>query len=243
MSKIAIYGLFVGEQPYYVGQSRDVQGRFYKHLWALKKGTHENDRLQKTYNKYGDGLQFRVIEELDTPQKLTERERYWIRQLRPKCNFMLPTVENWTLDSEAKAKISEKISGERNGMWGKHPWNYGETKNTNASIRKVAEHLSKIKKGVQPEHLRGLMDEEMKKKISIAHTGKHIPEEIRHKMSESSPRKRAVRCVETGEIFASAAEAAKAVGCKSRSPISAVCKKRKCYKTCMGFHWEFYEEN
>ena len=47
---------------------------------------------------------------------------------------------------------------------------------------------------------------------------------------------RAVICVETGETFPSAADAARKYGI-SRSGIVRVCNGR--YKTCKGFHWQY----
>ena len=51
-----------------------------------------------------------------------------------------------------------------------------------------------------------------------------------------SPDRWSVRCVETGEIFSSACEAAKWAGVSSNS-ILGVC--RKLQKTAGGYHWEF----
>ena len=45
-----------------------------------------------------------------------------------------------------------------------------------------------------------------------------------------------VRCVETGEVFANQAEAARAIG-KHRYGINSVLKGKQ--KTCGGYHWEY----
>lgn len=60
--------------------------------------------------------------------------------------------------------------------------------------------------------------------------------------SENTRRKKnpkRVRCIETGEIFDSLAEAARAVG-RDRTNICSCLKGRQ--KTCGGFHWEYYKE-
>ena len=180
---IGIYGFFVGDTPYYVGQSRNMPQRKNNHFHNLRAGKHSNDRLQKSYNKYKEDMVFKVIEEVSTPQELTAREKYWIKILSPKCNFMLPSVENWTLDAEARKKISRKVSGSLNGSYGKKAWNRGLTKENCPKIAEMAKNLSEKKKGVQPKHLQGIMDEEIRKKISIAHQGMKVSEEARRKMS------------------------------------------------------------
>ena len=43
---------------------------------------------------------------------------------------------------ETKEKIGKAITGENNGMYGKDPWNKGETKETNESIRIASEKVS-----------------------------------------------------------------------------------------------------
>lgn len=183
--KIGIYGFFVGNECYYVGQSRNVNRRRCKHFWMLRRGSHENDRLQKSYNKYQELLVFRIIELVNSPEVLTERERFWIEQLQPKCNYMLPTTQNWTLSQEARRKISQKISGENNGMFGRTPWNKGLTKENSPIVAKYAKSLSEAKKGMQPLHLRGLMDDTIRRKISISHKGQKVSPEARRKMSEA----------------------------------------------------------
>lgn len=72
--------------------------------------------------------------------------------------------------------------------------------------------------------------------------GKKFSEETRHKMSESHKRGKLckhVLCVETGEIFISATEAARSLG-MSQGNVSAVARGvRKCSK---GYHFKYVKE-
>lgn len=62
----------------YIGSSIDVQKRFYKHLWMLRKNCHDNQYLQKSFNFYGENLfEFSVLE-LCESKNLVERENYYI---------------------------------------------------------------------------------------------------------------------------------------------------------------------
>ncbi len=58
-------------------------------------------------------------------------------------------------------------------------------------------------------------------------------------LEKNGRRKRAVRCIETGEIFESIYAAAKWAGC-SPHLITRVCNGLR--KTCRGYHWEFVEQ-
>lgn len=55
----------------------------------------------------------------------------------------------------------------------------------------------------------------------------------------TNARKKKVQCIETGEIFESASEAARKIPNTSQSKICMVCRGQR--KTCGGFHWKYIE--
>ena len=62
----------------YIGQSRQLNGRKYKHFHSLEKGTHYNKHLQRAYSKYGpDSFTFSILEYCEV-EELNQREQYWI---------------------------------------------------------------------------------------------------------------------------------------------------------------------
>lgn len=83
--------------------------------------------------------------------------------------------------------------------------------------------------------------EETKEKIKQAHLGKKVSEETKKKISEATkgsnnPMAKSVLCIETGQIFSTAKEAAEFVGVDK----STLCKAaRGVSKTCKGYHWEY----
>jgi group I intron endonuclease len=63
----------------YIGQSKDKNRRQDEHFRSLRTNTHVNQRLQNAFNKYGEGsFYFEVIETNIPPNKVNEREVYWI---------------------------------------------------------------------------------------------------------------------------------------------------------------------
>ena len=71
----------------YVGQSIDINKRWKGHLSHLKHNKHYSQDLQDTYNKYGEeDLIFKVLEEVNDVNLLTEKEKYWMDNINPEFN-------------------------------------------------------------------------------------------------------------------------------------------------------------
>ena len=92
-------------------------------------------------------------------------------------------------------------------------------------------HHSEESRKLMSEHRKGKglheFSEEHKRKIKEHHAG--------------GAKKKKVRCVETGEIFDSINDAARAGG-KNKKMVSNCCRKMPHFNTAGGYHWEFYEE-
>lgn len=56
----------------------------------------------------------------------------------------------------------------------------------------------------------------------------------------TNARKKKIQCVETGEIFESASDAARKIPKTSQSKICMVCRGQR--NTCGGYHWKYIEE-
>lgn len=50
-----IYQIKVGPRTTYYGQSQNLQNRETSHLLELRKGTHNNRQLQRSFNRHGEG--------------------------------------------------------------------------------------------------------------------------------------------------------------------------------------------
>lgn len=125
----------------------------------------------------------------------------------------------------------------------------------NASGKMSEETKRKISKSLKGRHtdvapwLGKHHTAETKRKLSEMHKGsknpmygKHASEETRRKMSEAQKRGKLckhVLCVETGETFVSASEAARALGL-SQGNVSAVARGER--KHSKGYHFKYIEE-
>lgn len=101
-----IYRIDCNGECIYVGQSINLRARRASHLRKLRKNTHYNIYLQRLYNKYGGNFIFNKIEEC-SPENLTKREMFWIKELNPKCNMQIPSDSTYfTITDELRNKMS-----------------------------------------------------------------------------------------------------------------------------------------
>lgn len=73
---------------FYVGSSISLRDRKHTHSRKLLNNEHENAKLQRHLNKYGqDDLTFQILEIIDDKKLLLEREQYWIDFYKPYFNI------------------------------------------------------------------------------------------------------------------------------------------------------------
>lgn len=97
----------------YVGSSINLVNRKYKHFWMLEKSLHDNEYLQKSFNKYGkESFEFQILE-ICNSDKLIERENFYIDKYKS-CNvesgYNLAKVNEFrrnTFNDEVKVKLSK----------------------------------------------------------------------------------------------------------------------------------------
>lgn len=137
---MGIYGIYLNQKLLYVGQATNFERRWKFHTWELTKGKHANTYLQRMFNKYGS-LDFNIIEKIDNRNSLTRREIFWINQLSPLCNAVLPGEnDTWVYSEERNKRVSQSNLGKpktaehrknislgRRGISPKtDPWNKGK---------------------------------------------------------------------------------------------------------------------
>lgn len=213
----------------YIGQSVDVDGRWSKHKSELNHGNHDNDYLQKAWNKYGEeNFCFSVLECCDISE-LDEKEIYYIDLYN-------------TLDRDSGYNLR---SGGQNS--GHKVSNYVRQKQSNAA-KQTYENNEELRNKRKEDALRQWADPEIREKRSGKNNGmygKTHSDEAKEKIRKSrlgNPRHKndtSVLCVELNIIFKNAAEAAKEFSTYSGNILKACQGKRQ---TCSGYHWKFIGE-
>ena len=203
----------------YIGQSIDIKRRFRDHRWALRHNKHENDHLQKSFNKYGiDCFVFEIVCEC-TKEELDDLERYYIEYYDTTNSDKGYNYETGGfVNKKASDRLTDKLKQvrsckEKTGMYGKH-----HSEETKALMREAA--------------LGRVLSKETKDKLSASHIGKNA---------------KPLYCIEADMVFLSSSEAAKFAGLKSRSSIFENLAGRKSYAgrhpiTGEPLHWRKVED-
>ena len=169
---------------FYIGQSIHIQQRWKEHRKTFDKNKMTTTVLQKAFHKYGfENFSFEIIEECE-PDKLNEREVFYISTLKPEYNMNEGGTGNkgYVVSDEIKNVLSRK---------GRKQWDsYDEEtkkyiiKNHLTGPRK-GKHRSEETKKLLAEKTReyfrrnGGMSEEQKQNISKALKGKLRPNDER----------------------------------------------------------------
>lgn len=148
--KSGIYKIEAHERIY-IGQSTDVIKRFVQHRYQLRKGTHNNDKLQHDWNLYGESaFTFSVVEYCDA-LNLNQREQFWIDTTRatvPEMYNVAPLANSQIgvkRSKETKALISKARKGFKHTDESKELMSKAKTgtKHTDETKRKVGNAKAK----------------------------------------------------------------------------------------------------
>ena len=160
----------------YIGQSDRLNDRKREHFYRLKRNEHNNEHLQKSYDKYGEeNFIFEIIEETDD---LDNREIYWINEyggINSELNYNLkdPLTKKWC--DYIRLKQCKIMAGENNPNFG-NKWS-----------KEQKEKLSKMKKGVTLEKSIGKEKADLTKlKMSKSQKGRKHPEEVKEKIRQAN---------------------------------------------------------
>lgn len=225
-----ITNLIDGKQ--YIGQSINIERRFYEHRCI----SHEtNVHLKRALKKYGkENFKYEVLEEC-SEEELNEKEIEYIKLLKPEYNVSLGGQNSLRrYPDSVKAVISKKS---------RQQW---KLMTDDEKLARVKNNLTGQgwNKGMHPST-------ETKEKLRKVNLGKRQSKETIEKRKETfrkkkengyvqtnSGHKKKVLCIETGEIFNSVKEAGEHFSVHP-SVISAVLKGR--YKTCKGYHFKYWK--
>lgn len=172
----------------YIGQTNNKKRRLGEHKSELRGNRHHCQYMQNAFNKYGeDNFSFEIIEECKM-EDADDRERHWIKLYKSNdkkhgFNSESGGHKNKTLSDEHKMKISAKVKGDKNPMYGvsrtgKEAPFYGKHLSKEAKLI-----LSKKAKERYATHSVYINSEEAILKRSISNTGKKRSEKFRERMS------------------------------------------------------------
>lgn len=67
----------------YIGQTTDIETRWYNHRYELKNNTHSNIHLQSDWNsQYKDDFDFNILKECNSKEELLEVEKLYVKKYK-----------------------------------------------------------------------------------------------------------------------------------------------------------------
>jgi len=108
---------------FYIGSSKNIYRRWNKHITTLNNNTHNNPKIQNSWNKHGKiNFKFEIIEIVDNNDLLIEREQYFFNTMNPfdGNGYNINNIAGGgysILNNPNKELIKDKISKSMKKMW------------------------------------------------------------------------------------------------------------------------------
>lgn len=210
----------------YVGQAGNIYHRIFEHLRA--RNSILKNKLYRASAKYGwDAFTCELLEKVDEPELLNERETFWIQHFHAHvngyniCEFGGVT-RNYRHSAETRQKMSNNrpsYEGELNPFFGKNHTDEARSKvgKANASYVRTEEHKTKTRETSRKNALLGL-NRGTKPPIPVLQIDPMTMQVVRR--------------------WDSISDAARAVGAKD-SDIGDVCKGKVGRKSRKGYLWKY----
>jgi group I intron endonuclease len=181
--------LNTGNGKRYVGSTGDVfLSRWKNHRCALRKGRHDNPKLQSAFNKYGENaFEFSILEEVTIRDEvLVVEQRYLDTYVRWGFDYNLnsiaakpPSTTGRKHSEEAKAKISAANTGHKHSEETKEKMGVA---NIGTKHRLGKKHSEEAKSKMSSTRIGRKPSEETKSKMSATRMGHKQPEEVKEKL-------------------------------------------------------------
>ncbi|TCI26745.1 hypothetical protein EVJ32_05050 [Exiguobacterium sp. SH5S4] len=173
MKKYSLYVIMNKKaKKYYVGISSNPEKRKITHFSSLSRNSHHNLYLQRSYNKNGaDAFEFIVLFDELSKEKASEIEVYTIKTFKKFLYNISRVSSGGDIVSyhPNNAEIRKKISKASRDQWANRDEEFK---------RRMSERM----KGSNNHMYGQTHDEEARRKISAAHTGRRLTKEHKEKM-------------------------------------------------------------
>jgi group I intron endonuclease len=182
----------------YVGSALSIKKRCNQHKRDLNANIHDNQRLQRAWSKYGsESFEFSVLEYVDDPSCLLQREQHWIDILTAaiKPNYNICPMAGSSIGRKASPAVRAKMSAAHIGKR-QSPEAIEKTASAHRGMRRSLETCAKIavsQKGhkmhpntraaIAVSRIGHIPSAETRAKISAAKRGLPKSPETRMKMS------------------------------------------------------------
>lgn len=177
---------------FYIGSSVNVNIRLSNHRCMLRRATHDNIHLQRSFDKHGEGaFTFDLIAIVEVSERLSSEQRFLNRIVgAPLCFNIAPSVVCGTHGRKMPPFSAERLEQMRQRMTGRPV-----TAESRAKISAANKGRPSANKGkaLSPETREKIsvaqkgrkLTQEQKDHLRTVNLGKHASEETRAKMSRT----------------------------------------------------------
>ena len=230
----------------YIGQTK--YGENPQQRWRYGSGYQNCEVFNKAIQKYGwDNFEHHILLDGLTQDEANYFEEFYIK-LYHTC---IIDKDCWGYNSTygGDNSLVSDLTREKLRQSSLKLWNNEEYRKKVTYGRKGRKHSQKTKQLISNILSGRTLSEEHKQNLRKQKLGISFSEEHKKHLSEKSAHSKKVRCIETGEVFNSCSEAAKAMNMSknSRTHISRVCKSIEQTAgihpiTQEKLHWEYVIE-
>lgn len=167
---------------------RKKEGRISNHLRKLRKNKHENDYLQRSFNKYGEeNFEWKIIK-CCKEEELLNQEQYYIN-IYQSANYNCGYNENPIASKPPHTEESHKKSSESHK--GHTPWNKGikytdEQKKNLQGINLGRKHTEQTRRNMSKAQRGKKMTKEAVEKTRLKLIGHNVSQETREKLRQKN---------------------------------------------------------
>jgi len=215
----------------YIGSAINITRRWYRHKTDLNCKIHDNQKLQRAWNKYGkENFSFEILELVNDKTKLIEREQFYLDSiLFASLDIKKFSLMGYNINPTAYSSLGRAHTEETKKKIG--DGNRGKIVSDEARENLRKSHLGQVawNKGLE-------YTEEQKVNFSSAQK-KRFKEQGHHNQ------KIVIQYSITDDFikeWKSVAEAAKSLGI-DKSNICSVCNGKNRYKSTGGYKWKYKE--
>lgn len=186
--KYTLYMLKSPSNKIYIG----ITSQNPKVRWNNGKGYLKQTRIYKDILKYGwNNFEHNIILENLKMEEAEKKEKEYIKKYKSDkieygYNIEKGGFSGEKLDNETKSKIGKANSGKKNGMYGKHSWNYGKK---GCFSKETLEKMSRAKKGKKFDKLQRKEISEKAKQTKIKRYGKDFQKKFYEKLPKETKEK------------------------------------------------------
>lgn len=167
---------------FYVGSTcRSFRERFNKHIRLLERNESHSKKLQAFWNKYKDGVEFRIVEVCSNPELVIDREQFYIDSIDKDHSLNLgPAFPNPMFGKHITPEMSKIVSGaNRRRVF------TPEMRLRLSEAQTGRKHPDATKEKIGRAHKGKTMSPETREKLRQANLGKKPSDATRAKMARS----------------------------------------------------------